>query len=106
MVELVDGSVVEKFEALGDGGGRWRRVPSWCGSWQCRWLAVLNFSFAVGPGVPEVEVVFGLDGAHGVASGSGVFIVNFEDSAEVRLFYLHEWRGANEVAHRTWWWGG
>ena len=92
MVEFVNGSVVEKIEALGDG-----------------WIAVgefphgsvagraggggFEFSFAVGPWVPEVEVVFGLDGTHGIAAGSGVFIVNFEDSAEVGLFFSTNGRG-------------
>lgn len=86
MVEFVNGSVVEKIEALGDGGvavGEFLHgaVAGSAGG------GGFEFSFAVGPWVPEVEVVFGLDGTHGIASGTGIFIVNFEDSAEVVLFF-------------------
>ena len=86
MIKLVDGSVVEKIEALGDGGVAVGEFPH--GAVACRaGGGGFEFSFSVGPWVPEVEVFFGLDGTHGISSGSGVFIVNFEDSAEVVLFF-------------------
>ena len=86
MVEFVDGSVIEKFEAFGDGGvagGEFLHGAVACSAGG----GGFKFSFSVGPGVPEIEVVFGLDGTHGIASGAGIFIVNFEDSAEVGLFF-------------------
>ena len=86
MVEFVDGSVIEKFQAFGDGGvagGEFLHSAVACGASG----GGFEFSFSVGPGVPEIQVVFGLDGTHGIASGSGVFIVNFEDSAEGGLFF-------------------
>ena len=86
MVEFVDGSVIEKFEAFGDGGVAGGEFPH--GAVACSaGGGGFEFSFSVGPGVPKIEVVFGLDGTHGIASGSGVFIVNFEDSAEGGLFF-------------------
>ena len=86
MVEFVDGSVIEKFEAFGDrgvAGGKFLHSAVDCSAGG----GGFKFSFSVGPGVPEIQVVFGLDGTHGIASGSGVFIVNFEDSAEGGLFF-------------------
>ena len=92
MVEFVDGSVIEKFEAFGDGGvagGEFLHSAVACGASG----GGFEFSFSIGPGVPEIEVVFGLDGTHGIASGSRVFIVNFEDSAEGGLFFSTNGRG-------------
>ena len=86
MVEFVDGSVIEKFEAFGDrgvAGGKFLHSAVACSAGG----GGFKFSFSVGPGVPEIQVVFGLDGTHGIASGSRVFIVNFEDSAEGGLFF-------------------
>ena len=86
MVEFVDGSVIEKFEAFGDGrisGGEFLHGAVACSSGG----GGFEFSFSIGPGVPKIEVVFGLDGTHGIAAGSGVFIVNFEDSAKIRLLF-------------------
>ena len=92
MVEFVDGSVIEKFEAFGDGriaGGEFLHGAVACSSGG----GGFEFSFSIGPGVPKIEVVFGLDRTHGIAAGSGVFIVNFEDSAEVGLFFSTNGRG-------------
>ena len=92
MVEFVDGSVIEKFEAFGDGGvagGEFLHGAVACSAGG----GGFEFSFSIGPGVPKIEVVFGLDGTHGIAAGSGVFIVNFEDSAGVGLFFSTNGRG-------------
>ena len=86
MVEFVDGSVIEKFEAFGDGGfagGEFLHSAVACGAGG----GGFEFSFSIGPGVPEIEVVFGLDGTHGITSGTGIFIVDFENGAEVGLFF-------------------
>ncbi len=92
MVEFVDGSVIEKFQAFGDGGvagGEFLHSAVACGASG----GGFEFSFSIGPGVPEIEVVFCLDGTHGIASGAGVFIVDFVDSAEVVLFFSTNGRG-------------
>ena len=84
--------MIEKFEAFGDGrvaGGEFLHGAVACSSGG----GGFEFSFSIGPGVPEIEVVFCLDGTHGIASGAGVFIVDFVDSAEVVLFFSTNGRG-------------
>ena len=84
--------MVEKIEALGDGGVA-------CGEFPHSAVACsaggggFEFSFSIGPWVPKIEVVFGLDGTHGISSGARVFIVDFEDSGEVMLFFSTNGRG-------------
>ena len=85
VVEFFGDAVVEKVEAFGD---------VWIGFGDLAHGAVgggagggcFEFVGAVGPRVPEVEVIFSLHGSHGVAASAGVFVVDFEDGVAVALF--------------------